>query len=78
MRIRRALNAGCPAQVSADLSYQRGTELLVLRGSFEDELGVYDAYTWLRLPAQSKHHPRTVTGCDLYIKEGGLTYLRGG
>jgi len=67
-----------PGSSFGELSYQRGAELLVLGGSFEDEFGDYDAYTWLRLPAQYKHRPRSVTGCDLYIKEGGLTYLRGG
>jgi hypothetical protein len=67
-----------PGSGLGELSYQRGAELLVLSGSFEDELGVYDAGTWLRLPEHSRHHPRTVTGCDLYIKEGGFTYLRGG
>ena len=66
-----------PGVSRGELSYPRGAEVLVLSGSFEDELGVYDAYTWLRLPAHFKHHPRTVTGCDLYVKEGGFAYLRG-
>jgi len=67
-----------PGSSLGELGYQCGTELLVLRGSFEDEFGVYDAYTWLRFPAQFTHHPRTAAGCELYIKEGGFTYLRCG
>jgi anti-sigma factor ChrR (cupin superfamily) len=67
-----------PGTNFGEVSYQRGAELLVLRGSLEDDLGVYDTHTWLRFPAHSTHHPRTATGCELYIKEGGLTYLRSG
>lgn len=67
-----------PESRLGELSYRRGGELFVLRGSFEDELGAYDAHTWLRLPAHSTHHPSTAEGCTLYIKEGGLVYLRGG
>jgi anti-sigma factor ChrR (cupin superfamily) len=61
-----------------ELSYSRGAELFVLSGSFADELGTYDVHTWLRLPAQSTHRPSTAGGCELYIKEGGLAYMRGG
>jgi hypothetical protein len=53
-----------------------GAELLVLDGSFEDEHGRYGALTWLRLPCGFRHSPRTTTGCELYIKEGGFPYLR--
>ncbi len=57
-------------------SYPLGAELLVLRGSFDDEHGRYGALTWLRLPRGFRHAPRTATGCELYIKEGGFPYLR--
>jgi len=67
-----------PGSSLGEVSYRCGAELFVLSGSFEDELGAYDVNTWLRLPAQSTHHPRTMEGCTLYIKEGGLVYLRGG
>ena len=56
--------------------YPLGAELLVLDGSFEDEHGRYGALTWLRLPREFRHAPRTATGCELYIKEGGFPYLR--
>lgn len=58
------------------LSYPNGAELFVLSGSFADEHGSYDAHTWLRFPLQSAHRPHTAAGCELYIKEGGLAYLR--
>lgn len=56
-------------------TYPRGAELLVLEGSFEDEHGRYGAHTWLRLPSEFRHTPKTTEGCELYIKEGGFTYL---
>ena len=61
-----------------ELSYPGGVELFVLSGSFADEFGSHDAHTWLRFPAQSTHRPSTATGCELYIKEGGLACLRSG
>jgi anti-sigma factor ChrR (cupin superfamily) len=57
-------------------AYPLGAELLVLGGSFEDEHGRYGPHTWLRLPRRFRHAPRTAAGCELYIKEGGLAYLR--
>jgi len=67
-----------PGSTLPDLSYANGAELFVLSGSFQDEHGIYGAHTWLRFPAQSRHSPRTAQGCQLYIKEGGFAYLRGG
>lgn len=55
--------------------YGQGTELFVLNGEFSDEAGTYAAGCWLRLPVGSKHHPRSSTGCTLYMKEAGLPYL---
>lgn len=57
-------------------AYPLGAELLVLDGSFEDEHGRYDKHTWLRLPPRFQHAPRTTMGCELYVKEGGVPYLR--
>ncbi|MGH8297121.1 MAG: cupin domain-containing protein [Steroidobacteraceae bacterium] len=56
--------------------YPLGAELLVLDGSFEDEHGHYGALTWLRLPREFRHAPRTPAGCELYFKEGGFRFLR--
>ena len=58
------------------ISYEQGAELFVLEGGFADEAGAYSTGCWLRLPAGSEHHPRTVGGCTLYIKRSGLPYLR--
>jgi anti-sigma factor ChrR (cupin superfamily) len=67
-----------PGSILGELSYPQGAELFVLRGTFEDEQGFYGAHTWLRFPVQSRHRPQTSDGCELYVKEGGLVYLRGG
>ncbi len=58
------------------LCYAAGAEYFVLEGRFTDECGSYEAGTWLRLPAGASHQPQTDIGCVLYIKEGGLAYLR--
>lgn len=58
------------------ISYEQGAELFVLEGEFTDEAGAYRAGCWLRLPAGSKHHPRSARGCTLYVKRSGLPYLR--
>ncbi len=63
---------------NAVVAYPEGAELLVLGGSFADEHGLYDEHTWMRLPAGATHQPRTVHGCELYIKRGALAYLRSG
>jgi anti-sigma factor ChrR (cupin superfamily) len=58
------------------ISYEQGAELFVLEGEFADEAGAYSTGCWLRLPADSEHHPRSAGGCTLYIKRSGLPYLR--
>ncbi len=58
------------------VSYEQGAELFLLEGEFADEAGTYAAGCWLRFPVGSAHHPRSVTGCTLYIKRSGLPYLR--
>ena len=71
MRIEQwAPNAGL-----GTLTYEQGAELFVLDGAFSDEAGAYTAGCWLRLPAASSHHPRSDSGCTLYIKTAGLAYL---
>jgi anti-sigma factor ChrR (cupin superfamily) len=62
---------------SGPVSYPEGAELFVLDGAFSDESGEHGAGTWLRLPLGARHHPRASTaGCTLYVKTGGLFYLR--
>lgn len=72
MSLERWSESAAPAQ----RAYPLGAELLVLAGSFEDEHGRYGALTWLRLPPAFRHTPKTLTGCELYIKQGGFSYLR--
>ncbi|MEM9529393.1 MAG: cupin domain-containing protein [Pseudomonadota bacterium] len=55
-----------------------GVEYFVLEGSLEDEAGSYSQRSWLRLPAGASHQPMSSTGCTLYVKTGGLPYLRAG
>ena len=59
------------------VSYPDGAELLVLEGAFSDESGEHARGTWLRFPLGAKHRPRaSAAGCTLYVKTGGLRYLR--
>lgn len=57
------------------VAYRQGVEFFVLEGEFEDEAGKYPAGTWLRLPPGAQHQPRSIRGCTLYVKRGGLPYL---
>ncbi len=56
--------------------YEQGAEFFVLDGEFEDDEGAYPAGTWLRIPPGGSHSPRASRGCELYIKQGGIPYLR--
>jgi anti-sigma factor ChrR (cupin superfamily) len=56
--------------------YDRGAELFVLDGEFSDESGRYGSGCWLRFPVGSQHRPRAADGCTLYVKRGGLAYLK--
>lgn len=60
------------------LHWPEGAEVFVIRGEFRDEEGAYPAGTWLRLPAGSEQLAESGPGAELYIKEGGFTYLRAG
>ncbi|MGA8262425.1 MAG: cupin domain-containing protein [Arenicellales bacterium] len=52
--------------------FPKGAEYFVLEGGFEDHDGVYERGSWLRLPAGSRHQPRSRTGCTAYLKTGHL------
>jgi anti-sigma factor ChrR (cupin superfamily) len=49
-----------------------GEEILVLDGSFDDELGRYSKGTWLRNPPGSAHGAFSRPGCTLFVKTGHL------
>lgn len=70
------LERWAPGTALGTVDYDRGVEFFVLDGAFSDEQGTYSAGCWLRLPAGGTHEPRTAGGCTLYVKRGGLPYLR--
>ncbi len=49
-----------------------GEEILVLEGTFQDEMGDYPKGTWLRSPHMSQHNPFSDEGCLIYVKTGHL------
>jgi anti-sigma factor ChrR (cupin superfamily) len=49
-----------------------GEEVLVLEGTFQDELGDYPKGTWMRSPHMSSHQPYSTEGCLIYVKTGHL------
>ena len=55
--------------------YPAGSEIYVIEGAFSDDRGMHAKGSWLRFPAGGEHHPRTDSGCTLYIKNAGLQYL---
>ena len=58
------------------VSYSGGAEIFVVDGTISDENARYGSGNWLRFPVGAEHRPYTDDGCVLYIKRGGLTYLR--
>ena len=63
------MDPGCTVPSHEHASVQ---EILVLEGTLEDEDGVYPNGTWLRLPAGSRHAPKSAEGCLLLAKQGHL------
>lgn len=66
------------AAEAGPISFAEGAELFVIKGSFSDDHGHYRAHSWLRIPPGGVLHPTSNDSCELYIKEGGFTYLRQG
>lgn len=64
-----------PAAIG-QINFPHGAEILVLKGSFADQYGSYATHCWLRIPAGGAINPTSNEYCELYIKEGGFTYLR--
>jgi anti-sigma factor ChrR (cupin superfamily) len=56
--------------------YPGGVEFFVLAGEFRDDSGRYTTGDWLRLPAGGSHRVESSRGCMIWIKTGGLRYLR--
>lgn len=49
-----------------------GEEILVIDGVLSDESGTYDAGTWVRNPAGSRHGLASEDGCLFWVKRGHL------
>jgi anti-sigma factor ChrR (cupin superfamily) len=49
-------------------AHPQGEEILVLDGVFSDEHGDYPAGTFLMNPHDSRHSPRSRSGCDLFVR----------
>lgn len=49
-------------------THDGGEEILVLEGTFSDELGDYPAGTYLRNPPGSAHTPYSASGCTILVK----------
>jgi anti-sigma factor ChrR (cupin superfamily) len=64
-----------PAELG-QINFPQGAELLVLKGQFSDEFGTYNTHSWLRIPPGGHVTPVSDAYCELYIKEGGFTYLQ--
>ncbi len=71
-----ALERWAPGHGPARRDYAKGAEIFVVEGQYTDEAGDFPAGTWTRLPAGASHSPATAGGCTIYIKRGGLAYLR--
>lgn len=67
-----ALVRWAPGTVFNPHRHAGGEEILVLDGTFSDELGDYPKGTWLRNPHMSMHHPFSKEGCLIYVKTGHL------
>lgn len=63
-------------ETRVDCTFADGAELFVVAGAFEEAQTVYGAGSWLRLPPASELRARSSAGCELYVKEGGVAYLR--
>ncbi len=57
-----------PASAFPAHEHGLGEEFLVLYGVFSDEHGDYGEGTYVRNPPRSRHSPRTVPGCTIFVK----------
>lgn len=63
------ISPGCQIPLHA---HPGGEEVLLLEGDLEDEFGRCEERAWVRYPDGSQHSPRSVGGCLLFVKIGGL------
>jgi anti-sigma factor ChrR (cupin superfamily) len=72
------LERWAPGTHRGRLACPDGAEFFVLDGAFEESGERFAAGAWLRVPAGAALAPQSRDGCKLYIKEGGLAYLKSG
>ena len=58
-----------------EITYLNGAEIFILKGDLADQNGSYPEMSWLRYPSQTTHTPVSPSGCELYIKRGGVSTL---
>jgi anti-sigma factor ChrR (cupin superfamily) len=61
--VRYAPNSSFPAH-----EHGLGEEFFVLSGVFSDEHGDYGEGSYVRNPPRSRHSPRTIPGCTIFVK----------
>jgi ChrR-like protein with cupin domain len=61
--VRYAAGSSFPEHV-----HDRGEEILVLEGTFQDEHGDHPAGSYVRNPPGSRHRPFSVGGCVIFVK----------
>jgi len=64
------------AAARGEIAFPMGAEFFVLKGGFEDQFGSYRSHSWLRIPAGESVTPTGGQYCEVYIKEGGFSYLQ--
>lgn len=52
--------------------FNKGVEYLVIKGRFEDDQGIYETGSWLRLPAGTQQSIQALTDSTVYRKTGHL------
>src|SRR5713226_5640023 len=57
-----------PASTFPAHEHALGEEFFVLSGVFSDEHGDYGEGTYVRNPPRSRHSPRTLPGCTIFVK----------
>ncbi len=57
-----------PGGAFPEHAHPEGEEILVLDGIFADEYGDYPAGTFLMNPHDSRHSPRSESGCTLFVR----------
>ena len=60
------------------VAFPEGAEMLVLAGELEIDSRDYPRGCWARFPARDECRMGSGAGCTLYVKRGGLAYLRSG